>query len=401
MANTAEGITVGDEQGLDPNDPADFEAIMAGRGVVKEEGEETTPDRSIAAGLTTAAGPEQPAAAPVRDEKGRFVSNQERAAATKDTAAAAATDTSGTETPTGDFADPAVQEFLQKYDGNVEEALKGAANAQALIGRREERTAEMGRELAELRGLVQGLQAGRGAAAPAVQPMSDDQVVEVAAGRIQTLGYEGAATEAANHSHTTGDDRALRTILEQWQLEAPFEAMNFLTDFKLWQREQAAAERGGESTPPAWQQSVEEQWKVSQYGAGLTALKAELGDEAFASVAAKLDDALDQMPANVLAMIDSNDPEARDAGFRIVADRALRLAGAAPAAPAAQQQQPTPPSVERKLSGARVASGALRPAPKTPDAPTNREDAIKEFKRQIVEAPTTSIASGLTYGPQP
>jgi hypothetical protein len=320
------------------------------------------------------------------------VSNQERAA---QDVQPETTDTSGEE-QTGDFADdPEIAAFLEKYDGDPVKALKGAANAQALIGRRDERTEALERELAELRGITQGLMAGRGAA-PAAPALSDEQVAEIAATRIETLGYEGAATEAANAAHSTGDERALATIIEQWQLESPYAAINFMADFKAWQREQAKPQPEATETPLglSW---AEEQAKVGQYGQGLLALKTELGDEGFAAVASKLDDALDQMPPNVLAMIDSADPEARGEGFRIVADRALRLAAAAPAVATSTAQA----AAERKLAGARVASGALRPAAKQPDAPTNREDAIKEFKRQIVEAPTTNIASGLTYGPQP
>lgn len=393
MANTAEGITVGEQAGLDPNNPADFAAIMEGRGVAKTEEDTSSPDTSIASGLTTAAAGPEPVP-PARDpDTGRFVSNQERAA---QVVQPQATDTSGEE-QTGDFADdPEIAAFLEKYDGDPVKALKGAANAQALIGRRDEEREALARQVAELSGQVQGLMAGGGRQQPAAPALSNDQVAEIAATRIETLGYEGAATEAANAAHSTGDERALATIIEQWQLESPYAAINFMADFKAWQREQAKPQPEATETPLglSW---AEEQAKVGQYGQGLLALKTELGDEGFAAVASKLDDALDQMPPNVLAMIDSADPEARDAGFRIVADRALRLAAAAPtvATPTAQA------AAERKLAGARVASGALRPAAKQPDAPTNREDAIKEFKRQIVEAPTTNIASGLTYGPQP
>lgn len=396
MANTAEGITVGDEGGLDPNDPHDFAAIMEGRGVAKTDEDTDTSDTSIAAGLTYAE-PGQPAATPERDEKGRFVSNQERAAAASDTGATAATDTSGED---GAVADPEIEAFLAKYDGDVEKALKGAANAQSLIGRRDEDKERLERELAELRGRLDGfMAAGQRQQSPAA--LSNDQIEEIATSRVETLGYSDAATEAANLAHTQGDERAYRTILSQWMLEDPAAAMDFNTDFRLWQREQRAAAETTEA--PAWLSRVEEQAKVEQYGKGFESLRAEIGPEAFAQVASQFDAALEQMPPNVLQMIDSEDAEARDAGFRIVADRALRLAAATPAAPAPSSAatQAAEALAARKLAGARVASGALRPAEKRPDAPANREDAIKEFKRQIVEAPTTNIASGLTYGPTP
>lgn len=388
MANTAEGITVGDEQGLDPNRPGDFEVIMGARGVEVEEGEVRSPDRSIESGLTVA-GPEQQAG---RDpDTGRFVSNQE--VKTPPAATPAATDTSGAEVE-GDLADdPDVQAVLAKYGGDPVKAIKALADAQSLIGRRDQEREALATQLAELKGTVAGLTAAT--ARPAAAPLSDDQVTEVATGRIESLGYEGAATEAANHSHASGDGRALDAIMDQWYIESPSKAMNFITDFRLWEREQVAAQQTPGETP-AWQVDAEEAVKVKQYGEALVTLRSQVGAEAFPLVAQHLDAALDQMPQNVLNMIDSDDPEAREQGFGIVADRALRLAGAPKSGEA-----PAPASVERKLAGARVASGALRPAEKAPEAPTNREDAIKEFKRAIVEAPTTTVASGLTYGPTP
>lgn len=395
MANTAEGITVGEQKGLDPNDPGDFAAIMEGRGVQREEGEEVSPDRSIASGLTTAE-PGQPTQ--TRDpDTGKFVSNQE--ATTAQAEEEAATETSGEET--GELPDdPEIQAFLAKYDGDVTKALKGAANAQTLIGRRDEEREALKTELAELRGMVQGL-AARGATA-SIASITDAQVTEIATSQIAERGYAQAATDAANHAQTSGDERAYRTILEQWLIEDPLAATDFNTDFRLWQRDQRAAAESQTAQPPAWQVRAEEQAKIDSYGETFLALKSEIGDEAFAVVAEKLDAALDQMPDNVLQMIDSTDSEARTAAFRIVADRAMLLAareGKALAAPAVAEPAASA-SVQRKLSGARVASGALRP-PEKPAAATNREDAIKEFKRQIVEAPTTNISSGLTYGPTP
>jgi hypothetical protein len=391
MASTAEGITVGDEGIVhDPNDAAGFEAIMAARGVTVGEGEERTPDRSIAGGLTVA-GPEQGQA---RDqETGKFISNQEKTPAPA--APAAATDTPGE--GEGDFADPAVQEFLSKYGGNVEEALKGAANAQALIGRRDERTETLEKELAELRGITQGLMA-RGAA-PAAQPLSNEQIVDIASTRIEALGFEGAATEAANTAQTTGDERPLQAVLEQWDLESRFAAMNFLTDFRLWQREQAAAAQAP-AEQPAWMQTAAEQVAVDSLTQVITSVAAERGVKNDSPIIEQMLPALEKMPKNVLDMVNSSDSEAVAEGVRLVMDRATVLAGqAAAAAPPAEQTATG--TVARKLAGAAVASAALRPAPPAAAAPTNREDAIKEFKRQIVEAPTTNIASGLTYGPQP
>ena len=392
MAGVAEGITVGGPEGLDPNDPADFASILEGRGVPREETDTGSPDTSIASGLTVAGPESQP-----RDpESGRFVPNTPES----DTSAVETTDTSG---EGGEQADPEVAALLSKFDGDRDAALKSAAHAASLVGKRSEAEDALKLELAEMRGKLDGILA---AGVPQQQPtvrLSDDQIMEVASDQIERNGYDAAATEAANFAHTAGDERAYRTILEQWNLEDPIAAMDFNTDFRIWQRDARQAAEQGTPETPAWQVRAEEQAKIDTYGQGFTALKTELGDEAFGLVAGKLSEALDQMPPNVIVMLDSADKEARDAGFRIVADRALRLADAspAPAAPAADVAAATA-SVQRKLAGAAVASGALRPAEKAPaGSPQNREDAIKEFKRQIVEADTTSVASGLTFGPTP
>jgi len=392
MAGVAEGITVGGPEGLDPNDPADFASILEGRGVPREETDTGSPDTSIASGLTVAGPESQP-----RDpESGRFVPNTPES----DTSAVETTDTSG---EGGEQADPEVAALLAKFDGDEKAALKSAAHAASLVGKRSEAEDALKLELAEMRGKLDGILA---AGVPQQQPtvrLSDDQVADIATTQIETKGYDTAAVEAANFAHTAGDERAYRTILEQWNLEDPIAAMDFNTEFRIWQRDARQAAEQGTPATPAWQVRAEEQAKIDTYGQGFTALKTDLGDEAFALVAGKLSEALDQMPPNVIVMLDSADKEARDAGFRIVADRALRLADAspAPAAPAADVAAATA-SVQRKLAGAAVASGALRPAEKAPaGSPQNREDAIKEFKRQIVEADTTSVASGLTFGPTP
>jgi hypothetical protein len=246
--------------------------------------------------------------------------------------------------------------------------------------------------------MVQGLAAG--GVHPAAAPLSNDQITEIATSRIETLGYADAATEAANAAHTTGDERAYRTIMEQWLIESPMEATDFNTDFRIWQREQRNAPASVEV--PAWQQTVAEQVATDSLTRTIGAVADERNVPRNSPIIEQMLPALEQMPKNVLDMVASDDPEAVAAAVRLVMDRATLLAGAQPATPAAPAAEPAiPAAVQRKLAGAAVASGALRPAEKTPNAPTNREDAIKEFKRQIVEAPTTSIASGLTYGPTP
>ena len=132
----------------------------------------------------------------------------------------------------------------------------------------------------------------------------------------------------------------------------------------------------------------------------LEALSKEVGPEIWAHIAPKMIEALETMPKNVGEMIASNDPEARLEGARLVADRAARMAGpmaAAPAAAATTTEEGVPASVARKLSGASVATGALRPAAVVPATEQTKEEAIAAFKKELLETETTNVASGLTY----
>jgi hypothetical protein len=389
MGSIAEGLST--EPEFDVNSQAGFEKLLEGKGVEKEEGDVSSADTSIASGLTTVE-PDQ-----AREPDGKFAP-----ASTEDTSRTSAPDTStaGAAASTGD---PEVDAFLAKYGGDVDAAIKAAANQAAVLGRQGQELGKTREEIAELRGMVTALTATRAQEAN-VSPLaglSDDQVEERASSLVENKGYAAAATEAANLAHTTGDERLYRDVFEAWQLEDPFTAVDFHSDFRNWQREQRAAAAAPEA-------AAEEPWVADAKQRALnntieqsfkTLAEERGGKEGFGPIAPFMDAALDQMPENVAAMIASNDPEARLSGLRIVADRATLLAGAsveqAPAAGSEGNQ--LPPEVQRKLSGSAVATGALKPPARRTDTPQTKEDAVKAFKKELMETETTSVASGLTY----
>jgi len=388
MATVAEGLST-DGPEFDVNSQAGFEKLLEGKGVAREDGDQSA-DTSVAAGLTTV----EPAAPAREPETGRFAPVQTPPAPeAKDTSAAGAVAPSD---------DPEIASFLAKYDGDVTKALKAATEQVSVIGRQGQELGKTREELAELRGMVTALTAAREAEAT-VSPLaglSDDQVEERASSLAESKGYAAAATEAANLAHSTGDERLYKSIIDAWQLEDAFTAIDFHTDFRNWQREQRAAAAAPKET-------TEEPWVADARQAALnntieqsfrTLAEERGGKDEFGKVAPFMDAALDQMPENVAAMIASSDPEARLAGLRIVADRATLLAGASTSTEAPAAETTLPPEVQRKLSGAAVATGALKPPAQRTDAPQNREDAIKEFKRELMETETTSVASGLTFG---
>lgn len=393
MTSTAEGLEqAGNAEAV--NSEAGFAAALAAKGV--EPDKETSSDTSVLAGLETV----EPAQA--RDpETGRFVPKQAPAA---DTSQGQGADTS---TDGGQFTsdDPAVAAFLAKYDGNLEEAIKGAANAQSLIGRRDEEREALANQVAELRGLVEGLKTGM-TTQQAPQPrLSDEDVEETAANLVSQLGYAGAAERAANDS-LAGDARVYDSILESWVIEQPIAAQRFDLDFQMWKREQAAPKPQAVQ-PDAW---VEERKTVEQMEQTFASVRKAVGAEAFAAITtadasgeSPMSKALAEMPEELVALVTSDDAAKRLQGTTIVANRAVQIAGATPA-PVGEPADPNmPASVARKLAGASVATAGLRPAEK-PDGGGNggqtKEEAIAAFKSAIVAAETTSVASGLTYGPQ-
>lgn len=393
MTTVAEGLST-DGPEFDVNTPGGFEKLLEGKGVAKEEGEESTPDTSVASGLTTV----EPGQA--REPDGKFApaskpeDTSQKGTDTSAAGAAASTD------------DPELVAFLAKYNGDTDAALKAAANQAALLGRQGQELGEkraLEDKVTKLEGMVEVLTASRQAES-AVSPLaglSDDQVEERATSLVSDKGYATAATEAANLAHTTGDERLYRDVFEAWQLEDPFTAVDFHNDFRNWQREQrtAAAAPAAVAEEP-WVADARQNALNNTIEQSFQALAAERGGkEGFGPIAPFMDAALDQMPENVAAMIASTDPEARLSGLRIVADRATLLAGASvETTPAAEVKGTEPsPEVQRKLSGAAVATGALKPPAQRTDAPQNREEAVAAFKKELMETETTSVASGLTY----
>lgn len=391
MTSTTQGLTTAAD-GEKVNSESGFAAALAAKGV--EPDESTASDTSIASGLETV----EPG--PARGPDGKFVAKS--AAATTDTPPQGADTSTEGDAFTSD--DPTVAAFLAKYNGNLEEAIKGAANAQSLIGKRDEEREALSNQVAELRGLVEGLKTGvQTPAAPAVV-LSDEQVEEQAANLIGSKGVVAAATEAANAS-INGDSRIYDTILEQWALESPIQAQRFDLDFQLWKREQTAP--APTATAPAADPYLASLKAKDEMTQTFASLQSKIGAEQYAALTAVGQDgespltrALATMPAAVVEMTVSDDADTRLAGLELALDRAV-AGGLLAAAPAVQDT--IPDSVRRKLAGAGVATAGLRPAAAAPEGGNEeqtRDSAIAAFKSAIVDAETTSVASGLTYGPQ-
>lgn len=384
MADVQSGLTIGGEEGLDPNDSRAFEQIMEGKGVPKEAGEGETPSTDIRSGLTTA----EPGQA--RESDGKFAP----ASAPAQAPPAAAPDTSQVE----GNDDPEVAAYLARYNNDPAAALKAAAGLTSVIGRQGQELGQTREEMAELRGRLEAMAAQ--SAAPAVT-LSDDQIEQQVQERLSSQGYLAAATHAANVLHTTGDSRMYDSIRELWALEQPGAAMDFNTDFRLWQRDEAAKAVAAPA-PEQWMLDAREQAQVAGISSSLGKALDGYSQEDKAAITAQFDTAMGSMPKNVLAMVGSADPEARDSGVQLVVDRATLLASRAPATPAAAavEDPAVAASIERKLKGAAVATSALRKTEpsKTEKTPETIAEATRAFKDAIMAADTTSVRDGLTFG---
>lgn len=371
MPNTQEGIeTPGAGEAV--NTAAGFEAAMAAKGIEREQGEGSAVDTDIASGLTYEGQP--------RDEAGRFAPKPVTPAEQEELQ---------------ESLDP-LEEFIQTQHGGDREAAlaalhQEATNQRSVIGRQGNELGDvraMREQMAELRGQIQALTQMR-TATPDV-PMTGDEVMERAGGMIESSGYSEAATQAANIAHETGDDRLYSAVIEAWNLEEPYQALTHVADFRAWQRAQEVTQAA-----PAPDQWVEDQKAVAGLVGPLERLSKEVGEERWAIIGPRMEKALEAMPQGVAELVVNADPEVSYTGLSLVADRAYLLGLA--------EEKTESERTARKMSGARVATSALRP-PVVPSqqggipTPDEVEAAKQRFRQAILEEETTDVRSGLTFG---
>lgn len=363
MPDTPGGIgKAGDEEAVNTN--AGFEAAMAAKGIEREQADSLT-DTDVSSGLTYA-----------RDEAGRFTSSPPVE-----------------EAP--DEADPLEQYIMSQHGGDVQAALAALyqenTNQKSVIGRQGRELGDVRaqrEELAELRGRVETLQ--QFAIAPPVEHMSGEQADEYAAELIQRHGYTEAATQAANIAFNSGDDTVYGKVIDQWNLEEPYQALTHVADFRAWQRSNEVVAQVPAAEPDEW---VAEQKTVQALREPLEKLSSDLGEERWGVVAPRMEAALEALPQGVAELVVSDDPETSYQGLQIVAERAYLMGMAEDQQQAARTQ--------RKMAGAGVATGSLRPpgvssrGEATPDAVAA---ATQRFKQSLLETETTDVRSGLTFG---
>lgn len=112
--------------------------------------------------------------------------------------------------------DPEVRAFLAKYNGDVDEALKGAAELQRVLGRQGQEKGQLARRVEELETELQRMQHFSGVS-PAVNP-EQREWIEEAVGSGNPGAYVNGALQA-------GEFGLARLVCQEWAREDPFQAL--------------------------------------------------------------------------------------------------------------------------------------------------------------------------------
>ncbi len=359
MADVAEGLVSGGDAPIDV-----FEAAMESKGV-KGGGSSTVP--SVASGLTFGGSQETPATAPAATAEEPGTTPEEAAPVT----------------PLHD--DPDIADYLARFDGDADKALKSAVEAQKALGRQGNELGELRQTVAKLEGMVEVIQNQPAAPAAPQITMTPDQIENA----ILERDGVNVATWAANEA-----PHLLDAVLEEWGKEEPYRALTFKQEYKDWLATQAAPAATTEELSRETKY-VQNQLEAERMTASMDVVAGEFPDT-YDNFKDLLPEALKHVPPAIQKLvISSNDGDQRDA-LRVVFEKAQTLHTAALAADA-RQANAARTSVAK--TAARVTSGSLQPSAGVEESgATTREDEVAKFKASILSAETTSVSDGLTFG---
>lgn len=323
-----------------------------------------------------------------RDEHGRFARVETPEVDEHSREAELEAEEQAAEQPTDD--DP-VERLLAKYNGDVGAALKAAADAQALIGRKESERSAAEQELQELRARLEQLEQGR-----EQQPQVARPITEADIERLDTMAMSSnpadarAAIEEAGRLDPTG--MLSQRVYETWASVSPGPATAFLAD-QIAEAKLAALR---EELAP-----IRAQTKESAENA------------AFVNVWNRLTESRPEVEKLVPAMtqiLDENEPLARTI---LQADDETKFALLGTLADAARARQE--PHVQEAIAQfeaersaasreAKTAAAVLPPKTAVGSPPgggvqgekSQAQQEAEAIKARLLEAPDTSISSGWT-----
>lgn len=368
------------EIAIDPNSQQGFDAALAaqvGRAV---------PERAYSDGtdVSAALGATDPAAAvpatPATPDPGTPA---------EPTADAAGTPASGEDVYTHD--DPEVAALLERYGGNLDEALRGAVEAQRLIGRQ-------GNELGEIRRRLDEIDQ-RSATAPQASPTHphyNPMAVDVEA-VVENGDAEGFALQLID-AMEAGDPNASALydrLMASWVETEPWKAQRLANAYQETRIERMLERRLSQTESQVRETALESSLANARDEA---ATRHPDWDALQGTIVDLLDD--DTVPEVVKLMVVGGTPQEQAQGIDILAGLARGIRAPQLAAEAARTASLTAPEREAQIRAAHVASGGLRVAAPAAPGAEQGQDALEEakarFRERILRTETTSVSEGLT-----
>lgn len=313
-----------------------------------------------------------------RNERGQFIPKAEAAEGQEPPAAPAEGETPPVEPVEGSGAPPPAEPSEADRLAALEKQLQ---DAQEMIGRQ-------ANEIGQLR-----QQPPAPVPTPMPMPMITQEVADQVYEFVEKSGFQAAMQWAA----ANGGPQMMEVVLDAGDaLELP-EARDFRINLAVEQRllEREAQQR--QQRDPYVQQ-LEQRDVMTQV---VTKVKDDIPD--FEVLKPHFEKAIQDGGAVLATLMASNDPQQVEQAVRLAANVARGYAATELAAAAAREAAAKQPAREAMKAAAQVATGSARVtgSGETGDGAVTqqaREEAIAQFKRNIFDAPGTSVADGLTYG---
>lgn len=256
-----------------------------------------------------------------RDEQGRFVS-QEQPVEQVEPAAQPFT------------SDPDLQQYLAKYGGDVEKALRGALEQQSLFGRQANELGELRQQLSQFQEQFQETQQR--------QQTDWDSLLENPAQAVQVAFQQGNAP-------------MLQQAFAQWADEDPAAAWSWRSDRMIEVQRQQILQEVEQRIGPVVQQTSEQQFAQAMAGLARQYPDLEQMAPAMAQIA--------QERPHVLDGLQSQNPQVRATVLEDLYHLARSRSAPQIAAAIQQAQAAQAAEAERAKQDAFVASGSMSAAP--------------------------------------
>jgi hypothetical protein len=386
-------------EGLDPNTDVGFNTMLAkqaGRELSSEEAERLSDsERNVSAGLTFEEST-QP-----RDESGRFAAREPEAAPAAPAEGAAPAEAEAQQEEEVDPITGLALSLLDKHEGNAEaavaEALSNAdEHAQSLIGKQSNEVGDLRRQNQDLAERLARIEGYREAAAQAPQPaapppgLPDPTVLDGIGNMAAERGWQPTMNWIAQNRPDL-----FEPALEMWGEDQPFQAAQVAVAY----RQNLSAPTGPPA--PSENDAVMEEIRLERaVGSALEIARSSLPVPQWDAIKSHFTSAFDKAPEAIQQMVISSDHATQKAGVEVVVELAKGRVIAEATAKARRE------SVEAAVptkQAAMVATGSLRPAAeRKPDGggnePPSKEEATAAFHKRILDANTTSVQDGLTFG---